>query len=232
MTQITQQESGLGSSKRLQDTPLFNISLEQVKICFEEGMDLNNLYLLEAFSEGTDLTVHYSSAKFAGYKQTLLRKGYINEQGIVLVKGKELLDMVKHTKPRQIEKNIKQTITPFDEWWTTYPGTDTFDYNGRVFMGTRSLRAKKEECRLSYNKLLNGGLYSHQELLNALKLEIEYKKADSYKTGQNKMAFMKNSLSYLNQQAFEGFVELVRKNILPKTENNNKNNTEFGGFSI
>ena len=37
------------------------------------------------------------------------------------------------------------------------------------------------------------------------------KKDNSVKTGVNKMTFMQNSLTYLNQRTFEPFIELIKE---------------------
>ena len=40
----------------------------------------------------------------------------------------------------------------------------------------------------------------------------------SIKTGQNKLSFMQNSMTYLNQFTYESFIELVRKGNKVKEE--------------
>ena len=50
-----------------------------------------------------------------------------------------------------------------------------------------------------------------QDLLEAIKYEVLQKKENSVKTGVNKMTFMQNSLTYLNQRTFEPFIELIKE---------------------
>jgi CRISPR/Cas system CSM-associated protein Csm2 small subunit len=57
------------------------------------------------------------------------------------------------------------------------------------------------------------GDYTAQQLIEALKYEILQKKEASSKTSVNKLAYMQNSLTYLNQRTFEPFMELLDKKI-------------------
>jgi hypothetical protein len=58
-------------------------------------------------------------------------------------------------------------------------------------------------------------------------MEILQKKENSIKTATNKMSFMQNSLTYLNQRTFEPFIELVREGVKIK-----ESNTPIGGVDI
>jgi CRISPR/Cas system CSM-associated protein Csm2 small subunit len=73
------------------------------------------------------------------------------------------------------------------------------------------MRAKKEECKTKYNNVIADGDYTAKELLAALEYEILQKKENSIKTKTNRLTFMQNSLTYLNQRSFEPFIELVRE---------------------
>lgn len=48
-------------------------------------------------------------------------------------------------------------------------------------------------------------------MISALEYEVLQKKENSIKTKTNKLSFMQNSLTYLNQCTFEPFIELVRE---------------------
>jgi hypothetical protein len=58
---------------------------------------------------------------------------------------------------------------------------------------------------------MNEGEYTVDELIAALEFEVQQKKENSLKTGVNRMTFMQNSLTYLNQRTFEPFIELIRE---------------------
>jgi hypothetical protein len=51
--------------------------------------------------------------------------------------------------PRKIEKK-KPSSSDFELWWKAYPGTDTFTHKGKKFVGCRTLRQNKDECRLKF----------------------------------------------------------------------------------
>ena len=110
----------------------------------------------------------------------------------------------------KIEKR-KPVEDDFNNWWKLYPGTDTFTYKEKSFTGTRSIRVKKDECKLKFNKILGEGEYTVNEMIKALEFEVMQKKENSLKTGVNKMTFMQNSLTYLNQCTFEPFIELIKE---------------------
>ena len=49
------------------------------------------------------------------------------------------------------------------------------------------------------------------ELIQALEFEVNQKKDNSVKSASNRMTFMQNSLTYLNQRTFEVFIELIKE---------------------
>lgn len=214
---------------------LFNLSLEQVKICLNERLDLNSLFLLEAFEEGVDMSKYLEDPKMEAWRQTLVRKSLINEQGKILNQGMLVLDLIRkqiNRKEQKLTKNVSDEETSFDRWWKAYPGTDNFSINNKFFKGTRAFRVEKDACRLLYNHLINSGEYTESELLEALRIEVENRKEESYRTGENKMKYLKNSASYLRQYAFDAYVELVRKGF--KSEQNKQSNQVdySGGINI
>ncbi len=87
-----------------------------------------------------------------------------------------------------------------------------------MFKGNRALRVKKEDCRLKINKILNENQYNIEDLINALELEVYQKHESSYKENKNKMDYMQNSLTYLNQATYEPFIELVKQGHYAKKE--------------
>ena len=53
------------------------------------------------------------------------------------------------------------------------------------------------------------GEYTAAQLIAALNYEVLQKKESSLATGTNRMTFMQNSVTYLNQRAFEAYIELI-----------------------
>lgn len=107
----------------------------------------------------------------------------------------------------------KDTSTEFDDWWKAYPGTDTFTHKGKSFKGVRTLRQNKEECKLKFNKILLEGEYTGKQLTDALLYDVLQKKESSVANKTNKLTYMQNSLTYLNQRTFEPIIELLGADI-------------------
>ena len=62
---------------------------------------------------------------------------------------------------------------------------------------------------------MNEGDYTAEQLIEALKIEISQKVNMSMKTKQNRLTYMQNSLTYLNQRTFEAFIELIGEDTKP-----------------
>lgn len=191
---------------------------------FEElhkrGYTLDLVYILQLVSENENINLSqtFSSKKIDVIVQTAIRKGLLTDNGALTLTGKELLQFLNSEGE---DVKIKKVITndDFEEWWKTYPGTDSFVHKGVTFTGSRSLRARKDECKVKLKKILDEGEYTITELIEALKFEVLQKKENSIKQKSNKMSFMQNSLTYLNQRTFEPFIELVREGMHVKEEN-------------
>jgi hypothetical protein len=73
------------------------------------------------------------------------------------------------------------------------------------------MRVKKDDCKVKLNSILAEGEYTIKEMIAALNYEVLQKKENSTKTKTNRLTFMQNSLTYLNQRSFEPFIELIRE---------------------
>jgi hypothetical protein len=158
---------------------------------------------LESFCNG--------SPKLEALYQGIYRKGLISVEDKLTLTGKSVLEFL--TTAEETTKFVKKrkTSDDFELWWKAYPGTDTFKVSGKSFTGTRSLRNKKDECKIKLYKILEEGEYTIKDMIDALEFEVSQKMNNSIKTGVNKMTFMQNSLTYLNQRTFEPFIELIRE---------------------
>jgi len=164
------------------------------------------------------------NTKLKALYDTIVRKGLISDNKITLL-GKELLSFLStEGEVKLVKKVVKDD--GFDRWWTIYPGTDSFEYNNRTFKGTRAMRVKKDDCKTKIKNILNEGEYTIDDLIGALEIEVFQKKENSVKTGQNKLSYMQNSLTYLNQRSFEPFIELYKAGHKEKKEPN------YGGVEI
>lgn len=143
---------------------------------------------------------------------SLIRKGLITEDEKLTIQGKELLTFISSDKKTKIIKH-KAPSEQFEEWWKSYPGTDTFTHKGKTFRGSRTLRQAKEDCKLKFNKILLEGEYTHTQLIDALNYDVLQKKEMSVIQNSNKLTYMQNSLTYLNQRSYEPFIELIKEGI-------------------
>jgi hypothetical protein len=73
------------------------------------------------------------------------------------------------------------------------------------------MRVKKDDCKVKLYAILAEGEYTIKEMIAALEYEVLQKKENSVKTKTNRLTFMQNSLTYLNQRTFEPFIELIRE---------------------
>ena len=188
-----------------------NIQISHFEQLLKNGYSLDMLFLLKLAEEGECLeSLCNGSPKLEALYQGIYRKGLITVEDKLTLTGKSLLEFTTTEESTTFVRK-KKTNDAFDLWWKAYPGTDTFKINGKSFTGTRSLRAKKDECKIKLDKILDEGEYTIKELLEALEFEVNQKVNNSIKTGVNKMSFMQNSLTYLNQRTFEPFIELIRE---------------------
>ena len=173
---------------------------------------LDIIYLLKLIEQNYDISeLCKESVKINVLYNTLIRKGLITEtEDKLTVLGTELLEFIESKSYTKFKKK-KFGNDGFDSWWDTYPGTDKFEYKGKSFPATRALRANKDECRTKFNKILLEGVYTSEQLVEALKYDVQSKKDNSISTGTNNLTFMQNSLTYLNKKTFEPFIEIIKE---------------------
>lgn len=149
-----------------------------------------------------------SSSKIKAWKQNLYRKSLITDKGELTVLGRELLSALSINKsPRDVVgKTRKEADDDFEVWWKIYPATDALTLNNKVVGGSRGLRQKKEDCRKKFNEILLEGEHSAEDLNRALKREITAKRNQSSMENENKMRYMQNTATYLNQKTYENFI--------------------------
>lgn len=192
-----------------------NLSLtnEHFKVLITKGYSLDLVFLLHSINETSDISVLLTNKKIELLHQTLLRKALITEDDKITKEGKSILDFLSSPIDASvtIEKRKIAEDDVFNKWWNAYPGTDTFMHKQKSFVGSRALKVKKDECRMVITKILGEGEYTIDELVKALEIEVNQKKDNSVKTGLNKLSYMQNSLTYLNQRTFEPFIELVKQ---------------------
>lgn len=196
-------------------------------------MDFNDIFILECYAnpedkEFFDLFVIPSLKDFnLSARHQALKKGeYLVEDPsdssklILSVKGKHTLDQLKELSLMSFKailidfsETVKNEDEMFEEWWKTYPTSPswTSDDGNTTFSASRTLKnLRKPEAKKRYLKLLNQGL-KHEELLGALKYEIQLIKLDSIKKNENKMIYFKGMESYLNTERYLLYIDEYRK---------------------
>lgn len=174
----------------------------------KKGYSLDIVFLLKQIEEGNEIDAD-GSAKVETIIQSIKRKGLVSDDGNLTLEGKAILAFLSTEEDTKLEKK-RPVEDHFNEWWKAFPGTDTFEHKGRKFTGSRSLRADKENCRIKFNKIIAEGEYTYTDLIEALKYDVLQKKEASIKEGANKLKYMQNSMTYINQRSFEPFIELIK----------------------
>jgi len=189
-----------------------NITPYHFEEILKAGYSLDIIYFLKIANEGYDVEKLCDDPKLRVLCQTVRRKGLLSENFKITVIGKSVLGFLDEKgEPEMKLVKKKQVSNDFDDWWKAYPGTDTFSHKKVDFTGTRSMRVKKDDCKLKLNSILAEGEYTIKEMIAALEYEVLQKKENSVKTKTNRLTFMQNSLTYLNQRTFEPFIELIRE---------------------
>lgn len=193
-----------------------NITFQKFQQIHNSGFTLDHVYLLLQIENGLDVrTLCGESLKLGTLHQSIYRKGFITFDDKLTLAGKEFISFMdqENVTPDVTYKKKKPNVSDFELWWKAYPPTDTFSHKGKTFTGTRAMKVKKDECKVKFNRILEEGEYTAQELIEALNFEVGQKKDNSVKEKTNKLKFMQNSLTYLNQRTFEPFIELIRSGV-------------------
>ena len=188
-----------------------HITPEKFEELIKKSYSLDIIYLLKLIEAEYDVTPLYeNSMRLSAIYQSIRRKGLIaQDENKLTTVGDELLKFLTPESDKRIFVKRKPQETAFAEWWKTYPGTDTFTYKNKKFRGTRALRKDKQACKAKFDAILLEGDYTADQLVQALTYELEQKVLMSMKTGQNRLTYMQNSLTYLNQRTYEAFIELI-----------------------
>jgi hypothetical protein len=187
----------------------------------KKSYSLDHIFLLKLIHENYDVSeLIENSLKISAIHQGLVRKGLITDNGALTTIGVELLIFLDTKEKTKLVKK-KSTTSDFELWWKAFPGTDTFTHKGKTFTGSRNLRQNPNDCRIKFDKILIEGEYTPQELIEALKFDVLQKKEASVKENTNKLKYMQNSLTYLNQRSYEAYIELIKEGIQIKETQSN-----------
>lgn len=180
----------------------------------KNGYSMDMVFILKLVEQDIDVkALCGESAKLQALHQAVVRKGLITEDGKMMISGQNILKFLdrKIEPDTKLKKKISIDEDEFEKFWKAYPGTDTFSHKGKKFTGTRSMRKNKDECKVVLFKILEEGGITLNEIIAALEYEVLQKKENSVKSQTNRMTFMQNTLTWLNQRSFEPFLELIKE---------------------
>lgn len=126
---------------------------------------------------------------------------YMREAGNILIKSFNENPETEQP-PQQIQQKLTNNNHKFEEFWLTFPNSDEHG----IFKKTRILKAGKDNCKRKYIEYLTKEV-KHEDIIKALKYEIKLRR--DVNNGQNKMTYMKNSLTWLNTKEFEIILETM-----------------------
>ncbi len=190
------------------------ITLNKLQQLYKNGYSLDIAFFLKMIEEGSVIgEVCEGNVKLESLYQSVIRKALITDKDELTNEGKDVLKFLNIKEKTQLVKK-KAEPSVFDKWWTAYPSTDTFIYKNKTFYGTRSLKAKRDECKIKFDAILNEGEHTVDVLIKALQFEVLQKKENSFKANENKLVYMQNSLTYLNQRTYESFIDLINQGIV------------------
>jgi hypothetical protein len=105
-------------------------------------------------------------------------------------------------------KKPQVTDNGFEQVWQAYPPTASFSYRGMKFTNSsRVLRTNKAVCEQLYLKGIAEYKVTGEQILAAVKKQIEAVKEESYETGQNRMQFLPALEPWLRQQSYMALIE-------------------------
>lgn len=188
---------------------LFNIGLDEFITIIKNGLSLDHIYMLQMYEQECDISVF--SIKLKGYRLTLIRKGYLNEDNTLTGEGKSILktgdihETLKANKAK-IKAKTEKIKTDFDRWWEVFPSTDRIkEANMDV---TRNLQEAKSKCRELFREIVDKGEHTAEEIIKATAWDVQNRINISIKTRKNSLTFLQNSATYLRQRTFAAFIGL------------------------
>lgn len=200
---------------------------------FEKGYTLEMVYILKMIETEGGATIWQTYVEDPKYHpkwqntfSTLNRKGLLSGMNLTL-EGKELLKFLSVVQEIPKLKKVVNKEDDISKFWKVFPATDQFEHKGQKFVGSRALRINKEGCRIKLKAILNTGEYTIEEILSAIEYDVLSKKEASVKERNNKLKYLQNSLTYLNQMSFEPYIELIKQGNKIK-----ESNQEFDGINI
>lgn len=192
---------------------MIKLTKEHFEELVKKGLSLDYVFLLMLIKEGHDVnSLIEDNMKLEGMRQALVRKALISEENKLTPLGLELLEFMNIKIAKPIVKK-KASTQEFDEWWEAFPSTDHFEYKGRVFTGSRGMRVQKDKCRLKFNAIVNEGVYTAKQIIEATKTVVFLKKENSVKKKSNELTYLQNSFTFLDKDHYVPFIDMIKQGV-------------------
>ena len=138
-----------------------------------------------------------------------LRDGKMDKVIIVGTMQDLTLDnYLQDTGAKKERKKPQVTDNGFEQVWQAYPPTASFSYRGMKFgNSSRVLRTNKTVCEQLYLKGIAENKITGEQILAAVKKQVEAVKEESYETGQNRMQFLPAMEVWLRSGAYMALIE-------------------------
>lgn len=186
---------------------MINLTPYRFRELIKAHVSLDEVFLLQLAVQGLELD--FGEKKIQVLVKGMQRKGYISEEGAITQAGTSFWESLFLPEEETLQLNkLSKTVDDFERWWKEFPSNDGFEHKGKKFPATRSMRIKKEDCKAKFHKILSEGEYTADQLIGALRAELQAKKDISVQRGRNEVSYMSGTLPYLNGRKYEGFIGL------------------------
>lgn len=172
---------------------------------------MDEVFLLQLAIQGYNLE-DFNERRIALMIKKLVRNGFLSENGQVTQAGKDLYaSLFSDGDELQLNK-IEQVEDDFEKFWKAFPPNDTVKVEGKIlYKGSRTLKQDKDKCKIKFHQILSEGEHTAADIIKALNYEVQLKIEKSIKEKTNKLSYLKNSHAWLNQRAFEGFIDEAKE---------------------
>lgn len=188
-----------------------NITSQQLEQIYSQGLSMDIVWILQLLDKEV-IIIEEASDKVKNYIQTCLRKQLITEDLKLTLKGQEVIKQLIGGEEIKAKKREK---SQFDFWWEIYPSTNCFSVKGKSFDGTQKKNIRKDDCRAKFNKYVESGEFTAEDIISATQFHIQMCMDQSFKKKENQLTFCPNSLRYINEKYFEPYIRLskISKNL-------------------
>lgn len=185
--------------------PLFRFSDESINTIFNEGLDINLIFMLEIIARDQMSSAVFNHRAHKNWIQTLIRKQFLTGAGTISTKGAALLSELGAAVPGL--STYRPVADLFNVWWNSYPPTATFTHKGASFTSSQVKRIKKTLCRSHWDAILLEGEYTAEQIVQGTVNHIAMAIDESVKNKENRVQFIFNSERYIRERCFAPYIE-------------------------